>query len=157
LKAYLGLGSNISPEKHIALAKQALMSNYQQVRFSRSFKSEAVGFDGDDFINLVAEIETNATLVELIEEIKMLEDQLGRVREGEKFSSRHIDIDILLYADNVCRQPIVLPRPEIRESAYVLWPLAELAPNLVEPGGCQTYAQLWQAFDGASQAIVALD
>ncbi|MGX5202847.1 2-amino-4-hydroxy-6-hydroxymethyldihydropteridine diphosphokinase [Aliikangiella sp. IMCC44632] len=157
MKAFLGLGSNISPQQHIAMAKQALTNQYSQVRFSRSFKSKAVGFEGDDFINLVAEIETKSTLVELIEEIKLLEDQLGRVREGDKFSSRHIDIDILLYADHVCQQPIVLPRPEIRESAYVLWPLAELAPDLVEPGGSKSYAQLWQAFDAASQPIEPLD
>ena len=144
--AYLGLGSNIEPIQNIANSKQALFQDFPTVEFSRSFESEAVGFEGDNFINLVARIETELSLEDLILYLKELEDSLGRVRGGAKFSSRHIDIDILLYGDLVCDKPIQLPRDEITENAYVLWPLAELAPDLKEPGGNQTYAELWQQF-----------
>ncbi|WP_444997219.1 2-amino-4-hydroxy-6-hydroxymethyldihydropteridine diphosphokinase [Aliikangiella sp. IMCC44359] len=150
---YLGIGSNIEPHINVAQAKKLLKDIYQHVRFSRTFISQAVGFDGDDFLNLVVEIETNETLPELIDSLKLLEAKLGRVRGDKKFSSRNIDIDILLYGTQVCCEPIVLPRDEIRANAYVLWPLAELAPDLVEPGGNVTYGELWQQFDKTSQQL----
>lgn len=147
MKVFLGLGSNIEPAVNIAKAKQALLVRFDVVGFSDSFESEPVGFIGENFINLVAEIDWSGSLDTLVELLKNLEDSLGRVRDEEKFSSRHIDIDILLFGDRVCQQPICLPREEIRRQAYVLWPLAELAPHLKEPGGQQTYAELWRAFD----------
>ncbi|TQV74868.1 2-amino-4-hydroxy-6-hydroxymethyldihydropteridine diphosphokinase [Aliikangiella marina] len=154
---YLGVGSNIDADHHINIAKQAIQTYYPSSQFSRTFESEAVGFVGDNFLNLVAEIETSTPLEQLIEDIKHLEDQLGRVRGGEKFSSRTIDIDILLYGDLICEKPIVLPRDEILENAYVLWPLSEMRPLLKVPGSNQTYSQKWQAFNKDSQKIVPLD
>ncbi|MCW8999705.1 MAG: 2-amino-4-hydroxy-6-hydroxymethyldihydropteridine diphosphokinase, partial [Kangiellaceae bacterium] len=103
---YLGLGSNIEPIQNIAKTKQALTKDFPSVKFSRSFESEAVGFEGDNFINLVARIDTELSLEELIQYLKTLEDSLGRVRGGAKFSSRHIDIDILLYGNLICKKPI---------------------------------------------------
>lgn len=153
---YLGIGSNIEPHVNVAQAKKLLKEMYQHVRFSRTFISQAVGFEGDDFFNLVAEIETDETLLELIDALKLLEAKLGRVRGDKKFSSRNIDIDILLYGNQVCHEPIVLPRDEIRDNAYVLWPLAELAPDLLEPGGDVTYGELWQKFDKTSQQLKPL-
>lgn len=151
--AYLGLGSNINPEDNITKAKRALLDIFDKVRFSRTFESQAVGFDGDNFFNLVAEIEVNDRLEYLIAQLKKIEDVLGRVRGGEKFSSRHIDIDILLFGNMTCQKPIVLPREEILLNAYVLWPLAELAPDLIEPVVKKTYRQLWQDFDKSSQQL----
>lgn len=153
---YLGIGSNIEPDKNVAQACQALQQKFPQCRFSRVFESEAVGFDGDNFHNLVAEIDTELSLDDLISWLKHLEAELGRRRGVEKFSSRVIDIDILLYGDLVAEEPIVLPRPEIRDNAYVLWPLSELAPDLVEPGGNFTYGQLWRAFDQDKQKLYPL-
>jgi len=153
LIAYLGLGSNINPEDNITKAKRALLDIFDKVRFSRTFESQAVGFDGDNFFNLVAEIEVNDRLEYLIAQLKKIEDVLGRVRGGEKFSSRHIDIDILLFGNMTCQKPIVLPREEILLNAYVLWPLAELAPDLIEPVVKKTYRQLWQDFDKSSQQL----
>lgn len=154
---YLGIGSNIDAKNNIAKAKAVLSEHFNSVRFSRTFESEAVGFKGDNFLNLVAEINTNIVLADLIEQIKLLENQLGRVRGGAKFSSRHIDIDILIYGDNICQQPIVLPREEILHNAYVLWPLSELAPQLSEPGGSQTYTELWANFDKTRQNLRPID
>ena len=154
---YLGIGSNIQPTQNINQAKAALAECYSSIRFSRTFESESIGFRGDNFFNLVAEIDTNETLEQLLEYLKNLENQLGRVRGSQKFASRSIDIDILLFGEKVCKQPVELPRGEIRENAYVLWPLAELAPELIEPGGFESYAQLWQAFDHSLQKIHPLD
>lgn len=154
---YLGIGSNIEPHKNVTKACEMLSQEFSQVRFSRIFESEAVGFDGDNFLNLVAEADTYLSLDELIDSLKNLEIQLGRKKGAEKFSSRVIDIDILLYGERVCNQPIVLPRPEIRDNAYVLWPLSELAKDLAEPGGKHTYGQLWQNFDQRKQNLHPLD
>ncbi|MET1254569.1 2-amino-4-hydroxy-6-hydroxymethyldihydropteridine diphosphokinase [Aliikangiella maris] len=153
---YLGIGSNIEPALKISQAKSVLENSFQAVCFSATYISQAVGFAGDDFHNLVAKIETQLSLEALSTRLKQIEDQLGRVRGGKKFSSRHIDIDILLYGELVSEEPIVLPRPEIHENAYVLCPLAELAPDLVEPGGSLTYAQLWDTFDQSRQKLIRL-
>ncbi len=153
---YLGLGSNIEPVVNIESAKQVLFERFENVRFSQTFESQAIGFDGDNFLNLVAEVTTDESLPDLMVLIKDLEQTLGRVTCSEKFSSRLIDIDILLYGNLVCNTPIVLPREEIRENAYVLWPLAELAPYLVEPGGELTYGELWSRFDRSSQQLTPL-
>jgi 2-amino-4-hydroxy-6-hydroxymethyldihydropteridine diphosphokinase len=153
LIAYLGLGSNIDASKNIDNAKQLLNRTFKNSRFSRTFESEAIGFEGDNFLNCVAEIYLDETLESLILRLKQLEDELGRQRGGAKFSSRHIDIDILLFGDLVCQTPIQLPRDEIRVNAYVLWPLAELAPELIEPGGSLTYSALWKSFDKSKQNL----
>ena len=154
---YLGIGSNIDAKQNISRTKVALAKLFPEAQFSRTFESEAVGFKGDNFLNLVAKIETDESLSELLATIKKLEDELGRVRGGAKFSSRHIDIDILLYGEFICEKPVALPRDEITQNAYVLWPLAELAPNLVEPGGTKTYSQLWKEFDQVSQRLHPID
>ena len=125
----------------------------RKTRFSRTFQCQAVGFDGADFLNLVAEIQTEQSLPELISYLKQLENDLGRLRSDEKFSSRQIDIDILLFGDKTYNTPIVLPRGEIRGNAYVLWPLSELAPDLIEPGGTKSHAELWGEFNLSSQII----
>jgi 2-amino-4-hydroxy-6-hydroxymethyldihydropteridine diphosphokinase len=162
LEVYLGLGSNIEPTQNIANAKAELEKTFTDVHFSATYESQAVGFVGDNFHNLVAKIliEPTTTLPQLINQIKQIEDNLGRIRGGEKFSSRHIDIDILLFSDRVCECPIVLPREEIRENAYVLRPLVELSESLSndlkDPRTQQSYYDLWQAFDVDSQPLVKL-
>jgi len=145
LISYLGIGSNIEPEKNILFCKTLIQKMFQKVRFSKTYKSQAVGFDGDDFYNLVAEIKDEQELEELIQLVKKTEKELGRVRTEKRFSSRHIDIDILLYGDIVCQQPIVLPRPEIYDNAYVLCPQGK------------TYKNLWQAFDKSRQPLLMID
>ena len=151
--AYLGIGSNIDAEDNINRAKRVIAQCFAAVKFSAVYESAAVGFKGNNFHNLVARVETELSLSELMAQLKQLEQSLGRQRSAERFSSRSIDIDILLFGQTVCEQPIRLPREEIRHNAYVLWPLAELSPELSEPGGTQTYGQLWQQFDKQSQQI----
>jgi 2-amino-4-hydroxy-6-hydroxymethyldihydropteridine diphosphokinase len=153
----LSIGSNIEPQKHIQACKLALLNAFSQVRFSKTYESQAVGFKGDNFYNLAAEIDDNRDLVELIKKVKSIEEALGRVRNTERFSARHIDIDIILYGDLVCREPIELPRPEILDSAYVLCPLVELAPELIAPDVGKTYLSLWQDFDKTRQPLLLVD
>jgi len=161
---YIGIGSNIEPGKHIAKGLELLSQAFPSIIFSPQFESEAIGFKGDNFINLVARFDVAGEINEqkegvlesldkLILQLKAIENQLGRKRSDQKFSARNIDIDILLYGELVIASPIELPRSEILENAYVLWPLAELAPTLVHPGSNKTYTEFWMEFDKSSQKL----
>ncbi|PHS16897.1 MAG: 2-amino-4-hydroxy-6-hydroxymethyldihydropteridine diphosphokinase [Kangiella sp.] len=157
---YIGIGSNIEPEKHFKAVYCLLKEFYPSIKFSRTFKSSAVGFVGDDFYNSVAkfsvEDDSICQLDKVLIQLKSIENQLGRARGDKKFSARVIDIDVLLFGDLVCNKPIQLPRGEIVENAYVLWPLSELAPELMHPLENKTYADLWGSFDKDSQKLTAL-
>ena len=163
VNVYIGIGSNIEPEKNFKTVYQLLKEAYPAIKFSRKFQSEAVGFTGDDFhnsvatftvdaVNSAAEQELNRTLIAL----KAIENQMGRIRGDKKFAARVIDIDILLFGDLICEKPIQLPRGEILENAYVLCPLSELAPNLVHPVENKSYSELWRAFDKKQQKLLLL-
>ncbi len=142
--AYLSLGSNVDAERHICSAIRALNATFAECRISRIYRSTAVGFEGDDFINLVASIRTHLSPDDLRLYLRDLEDRFGRDRSQPKFSDRTLDIDILLYDDLVIDSPeLKLPRPEILKFAHVLRPLADLAPDYVHPVENRTAAELW--------------
>jgi 2-amino-4-hydroxy-6-hydroxymethyldihydropteridine diphosphokinase len=151
---YVGLGSNIEPEEHLGLAIRQLRERYGQVDVSSVYRSAAVGFAGDDFLNLVARLRSEETAEEICEEIERLHDLSGRVRGSEKWSSRPLDIDLLLYDDLVIDEPPVrVPRSDILEYSFVLRPMAELAPDLVHPVTGKTMLQHWQEFDADSHPL----
>lgn len=141
--AYLGIGSNIEPERHVAIALERLGKACDDLRVSPIYRSKAVGFDGDDFINCVASVETGLSPWALRDWLRTLEDEYGRQRDVPKFSDRVLDVDILLFGDRVQDDDrLRLPRPEIFHFAHVLRPLAELAPNLVCPGDGRDFATI---------------
>ena len=156
--AYLGIGSNVDVEHNIPAGVAALRKTFGDVRLSPVYRSVAVGFDGDDFINLVARVQTDMQPLELKDFLNALEDEHGRNRDQAKFSDRTLDIDILLYDDLYLTSPqLALPRGEILQYAYVLRPLAELAPDLVHPVTRQPLAELWRAFEGERSCLTAVD
>lgn len=141
----LSLGSNIEPEKHIRAAVAALRCLLTDLELSSVYESEAVGFSGENFYNMVAKAEFSGDLATLIRQLKELEDSHGRDRQGPRFSARTLDIDIVLFGDWVgLHEGIELPRAELYKNAFVLKPLAELAPDGVDPKSGKTFAQLWQ-------------
>lgn len=151
---YISIGSNIDPQRHIQLAMQELRDAFDHVRQSSCYESKAVGFDGDNFINLVAAAETTLTIEQVVARLHDIEDRHGRDRSGPRFSSRTLDLDLLLYDETVYRQDgIEIPRDEILKNAFVLCPLAELHPQGIHPVEKRTYADLWSAFDSASQPL----
>jgi 2-amino-4-hydroxy-6-hydroxymethyldihydropteridine diphosphokinase len=159
-RVYLSIGSNIEPAMHIRSGVRTLRAQFGQVELSSVYESAAVGFDGDNFYNLVAAIQTETPLLELAEQLRAIEDAHDRSRAGPRFSSRTLDIDILLYDDLVLSEgKLVLPREEISKNAFVLWPLAEIAPTRQHPVLKKSYAELWAAFDKDSQPLwpVAFD
>jgi 2-amino-4-hydroxy-6-hydroxymethyldihydropteridine diphosphokinase len=142
--AWLGIGSNVNPVRNVRIAVKALSERFPGLLLSPVYRSQAVGFDGDDFINAVAQVSTTLSPFELRDWLRDLEDQHGRQRDVPKFSDRVLDVDILMYDQQVMdAEGLVLPRPEILHFAHVLRPLAELAPELTYPGQAQTLGQLW--------------
>ncbi|MCK7459333.1 2-amino-4-hydroxy-6-hydroxymethyldihydropteridine diphosphokinase [Idiomarina aminovorans] len=145
-RVFLGIGSNTDREKHIRAGLKAIADSFSWCRRSRLFRSVSVGFSGSDFYNLVVEVETNRSATEVLAECKRIEQQNGRVPGSAKYSPRTLDIDVLLYDDMIREQQPQLPRGEILENAFVLWPLAEIAGNRLHPLLEVSYQQLWQQY-----------
>ena len=144
--AWLGLGSNVNAETHIRAAIDELSTQFETIRLSPAYSSTAVGFEGEDFINLVARVETDMSPMELRQYLRDLEDRYGRKRDVPKFSDRSLDIDILLYDDLVLLSPVLeIPRAEITKYAHVLKPLADLEPDLFHPTERRSIHDIWQS------------
>ena len=156
----MSLGSNIDAHRNLRQAIALLRAQWPDLQLSTVYESEAVGFSGDNFLNLVAVAETDLPLADILATLKAIEDQLGRDRSQPRFSPRSMDIDILIYGDdNGDSCEIRLPRPEITRNAYVLKPLAELLPDAVHKPTKKSFAELWQEFDESVQPLwpISLD
>ncbi|MBU2885673.1 2-amino-4-hydroxy-6-hydroxymethyldihydropteridine diphosphokinase [Gilvimarinus agarilyticus] len=153
-RVYLSLGSNIHRYRHISAALDALNDTFGALDISTVYESEAVGFAGSHFLNLVVGINTRLGVGQLWAVLKQIEDNNGRDRSGPKFSPRTLDIDILTFGD-FCGEVdgVDLPRDEITKNAFVLQPLAELAATEVHPVQQKTYRQLWQEYDTSKQKL----
>jgi 2-amino-4-hydroxy-6-hydroxymethyldihydropteridine diphosphokinase len=144
-RAYVSLGSNVDREARIRLAVAALREQFGEIELSPVYDSAAVGFDGSNFLNLVAGIDTGLEVEAVAAIFRTIEDQLGRDRSLPKFASRPIDLDILTYDDLILDVPgIRIPRPEILENAFVLKPLQDIAAQQIHPETGESYAKLWQ-------------
>ncbi len=152
--AYLSLGSNIDPEKNLQAAIVDLRVQFGMVVLSSVYRCPAIGFDGPDFLNMAAIIETTMSPVDLNDWLHALEDRHGRRRDQPRFASRTLDIDIVLYDDLILRGAgnLELPRKELKH-AFVLCPLAEIAPQLIHPLLQKPLAQLWSEFEMGSEPL----
>lgn len=151
---YLGLGSNTDRERYICAALDALAGQFGELQLSSVYESEAVGFEGDAFLNLVAGIETSMSVGELSRYLKALENQHGRQRNCPRYSGRTLDIDILTYDRCVgLVDGVVLPRGEILFNAFVLWPMAEIAPDELHPQVGLSYGDLWRNYERSCQVL----
>lgn len=155
---YLSLGSNVDRHKNITAALDALAGLFIDLQISSVYESKSVGFEGSNFFNLVVGAETDLLIADLSETLKRIEDNNGRKRNGPKFSPRTLDIDILTYGDFVgVDAGVELPRAEITKNAFVLLPLAEIAPHTLHPQLQKTYRDLWLNYDHSSQSLWAID
>lgn len=145
---YVSLGSNVDREKNILLALGDMRQVFGRLILSRVYESVAVGFDGDDFLNLVAGFETDSDVHEVVFELREIEDRLGRDRSLPRYSHRSIDLDILTYNALELDEPgIQIPRREILVNAFVLRPLQDLAPDMLHPVVKKSYRELWRAME----------
>jgi 2-amino-4-hydroxy-6-hydroxymethyldihydropteridine diphosphokinase len=139
-KVYLSLGSNIERYKRIGAALDALVKQFGELIISPVYESVSVGFDGDNFLNLVVAMNTDIPVGALSNALREIENNNGRVRAGSKFSARTLDIDILTYGSEVgLIDGIELPRDEITKYGFVITPLVDIAANELLPGSDKTY------------------
>jgi 2-amino-4-hydroxy-6-hydroxymethyldihydropteridine diphosphokinase len=157
-KAYLSLGSNVDAIRHLRIAVQALRERFGDVVLSPVYRTRAVGFDGPDFHNAAAVVDSDLDPHALNAWLHALEDAHGRDRTGPRYGDRTLDIDIVLFDDRIVEGAgnLRIPRPELKH-AFVLRPLAEIAPDVVVPGDGRTLAQLWRAHAEFGQELDAIE
>lgn len=143
-RAYLSLGSNVAPERNLASAVRALRERFGALRISPFYRTSAIGFDGPDFLNAAAVLDSDLDVRALNDWLHALEDAHGRDRSGPRFGDRPLDIDIVFFDALVTEGPgnLRLPRPELKH-AFVLKPLADIAPDFIDPLSGKTLAELW--------------
>jgi 2-amino-4-hydroxy-6-hydroxymethyldihydropteridine diphosphokinase len=132
--AYIGIGSNVDRENNIRSAVNKLSRLGRSLQISPVYESPAYGFKGDNFYNLVVGLETVDTPEELNSKLQQIENEQGRDRTGPRFSSRTVDLDLLLYDNLVIHNDhLNLPRQDIESYEFVLFPLADIAAEFVHP------------------------
>ncbi len=150
---YISLGTNINRDFYLTQGLNALAELFGELNLSSLFESEAIGFAGSPFYNIVIGLSTELSVEQVVKQLRAIEFLNGRSQQAKKFSPRTLDLDLLLYNDLVLSTPAQIPRDEITENAFVLWPLAEIAATLVHPILHKNYQQLWQNFDQSSQKL----
>ncbi len=154
----LGIGSNISPAANLRRAARALDGMLGPLRRSSVYESEAQGFDGGNFLNAAVAGRTAMDPPALRDALKELERRLGRDHGQPRFSSRTIDIDILVIGELAGgERGLELPHPDILRCAFVLRPLSEVLPEDVHGPSGRSYRELWERFDGGSGPLRRLD
>ena len=153
-RVYLSLGSNLEPRRHLPAAIRALRERFGELAVSPAYRSAAVGFEGAVFVNLAVGLDTGLSPEALNDWLHALEDRQGRRRDVPRYSDRTLDIDIVFYDDLVLDGPghLQIPRDELRH-AFVLRPIADIAPAFRHPLSGVSMEQLWQAFPQADEPL----
>jgi len=143
-RVFVGIGSNIEREANIRSAVQRLTERHGPLTLSSVYESRSVGFTGENFYNLVAGFDTDMPVERLIDDLHDIEQAHGRVRSGQRYEPRTLDLDVLLYGDLVRHdQRVDVPRRELLEYAFALQPLAEIAPGHIHPETKQSILTHW--------------
>lgn len=157
-RVFVAAGSNVDPIRHLHAALDALARRYPGLCCSAAYRNPAAGFAGEDFVNLVVGFDTDDDVRAVLARLHEAEATCGRARDAPKWAPRSMDLDILLHGDAVVTEPgLVLPRPDLVRRAYMLGPMAELAPDLRHPTLGRTMAELWTAFDRDAHPMRRVD
>ena len=147
-EAVIAAGSNVRPRASLRRALAMLRDEIPGLRTSPAYANQAVGFEGDDFVNLVAAFHTERPLPELLSTLKAIERALGREPGAPKWGPRTLDLDLLLYGGLTGKfEGATLPHKDLATRAWVLGPLAVLAPELRHPVSGERIGELWRRFD----------
>ncbi|MEO7051244.1 MAG: 2-amino-4-hydroxy-6-hydroxymethyldihydropteridine diphosphokinase [Rhodanobacter sp.] len=146
-RVYLSLGSNLDAAVHLPAAIRELRQRFGELTVSPAYRSAAVGFDGAAFVNLAVGLDTRLAPETLNDWLHALENRHGRRRDVPRYSDRTLDIDIVFYDDLVLDGPghLQIPRNEL-QYAFVLRPVADIAPDFRHPVSGRSMAELWAAF-----------
>ncbi|MGB0133089.1 2-amino-4-hydroxy-6-hydroxymethyldihydropteridine diphosphokinase [Dokdonella sp.] len=145
-RVYLSLGSNIDPERNLRAALAELRTRFGSLDVSPGYRTEAIGFEGPAFVNLAVGLDADCSVLELDQWLHALEDRHGRRRDVPRFSSRTLDVDIVLFGEQVVDGPghLQVPRDELKH-AFVLAPLVRIASDVVHPLTGKTMGELWRS------------
>ncbi|WP_158134390.1 2-amino-4-hydroxy-6-hydroxymethyldihydropteridine diphosphokinase [Vibrio navarrensis] len=140
IRAYIAIGSNLADpvaQANRAIAALKSLPNSELVAVSQLYSSTPMGPQNQpDYINAVAEIQTELTPLQLLDCTQVIELEQGRVRKEERWGPRTLDLDLLLYGNEVIdSERLTIPHYGMKEREFVLYPLAEIAPNLTLPDG----------------------
>jgi len=145
---FISIGSNIDKEIHIPSSIAALQKQFGEITLSSFYETEAVGFEGDEFINLIVQFSSELDAKNVAKLLRQIELEHGRTRDSRKYAARTLDLDLVLYGDLILSDGrLQIPRDEIERYAFVLEPLAEIAADLLHPVSKKSYAQLWKEYD----------
>lgn len=139
-RAFIGVGSNINPEDNVRRALRRLAREVRVVGVSTVYRTQALDRpEQPRFYNCAVEIETHLPPAELKQSVlRRIEDELGRVRTGDKSAPRTMDLDLLLHGNEVvATEDLVVPDPDIARRPFLAIALHELAPDLILPGSGQ--------------------
>ncbi len=157
-EVFVAAGSNVDPARHLRKALDALQRIYSPLRISPAYQNQAVGFEGEDFINLVVGFTTTDSLVDVRRHLQSIEALCGRAPDAPKWAPRSMDLDILLYDDVISSEPgLLLPRPDLVKRPYMLKPMADIAPDVVHPTLHKSMRELWAAFDQDGHEMVRVE
>jgi len=153
-QVYVAAGSNLEPERRLTRALAELGRRFGRLQCSRWYRNRAVGFEGPDFINLVVGFETQLPPRAVQSQLREIESLCERPPGAPKWAPRAMDLDMLLYGDEICADPqLMLPRPDLLKRAYMLGPLAEIAPELRHPSAGTSIGELWARFDRSAHPL----
>jgi 2-amino-4-hydroxy-6-hydroxymethyldihydropteridine diphosphokinase len=158
-RVWVSVGSNIERERHILAALHDLQETFGELRVSPVYETEAVGFEGDAFFNLVVGFDSELAPEALHALMRRIEARHGRERNGVRYAARTLDLDLLTYGDRVTDEGgKSLPRDEILRYAFVLAPLADVAGDEVHPQLGEDYRTLWRQFaSGSGETLLRLE
>lgn len=140
---YVSIGSNIDKAKNIDAGLNSLRETFGELSVSPIYETAAVGFDGDNFYNLVVSFESDLSAHAVFNTLRELEFLHGRSPNSQKFSPRCLDLDLLLYGNEIIDDDTLkLPRADIEKYTFVLQPLADIAPDLIHPIHQKTYRKM---------------
>ncbi len=153
-RVYLSLGSNLEPLRYLPAAIRELRAHFGVLSVSPAYRSTAVGFEGAEFVNLAVGLDTDLSPETLNDWLHALEDRHGRRRDVARYSDRTLDIDIVFYDDLVLNGPghLQLPRNELQH-AFVLRPVADIAPDYRHPVSGRSMTELWAAFPAQAEPM----
>lgn len=151
-RVYVSIGSNVEPARNVAYALDALRQEFGAVEVSPVYRTAAVGFDGDDFLNLVVGFDTGLTINDVDARLDRIESQAGRDRGAQRFAPRTLDLDLLLYGNAIVnRDGVRVPRKELLKYAFMLMPLADIAGDREHPENGKSFHELLHASDFTGQ------